>query len=57
MDFLEALMFDVLQTIGLVPTSGEHVKRYLTPDGVGEAVGRELRPKDFDEGVAMTIDL
>jgi len=57
MYFIKPLVFDVSQAIGFVPTSGEHVKRYLSPDGVGEIVVGELLPQDFYEGGADTVNL
>ena len=42
MDLLEALIFNVLQAIGLVPPSGKYIKRYLPADGEGEAIVSEL---------------
>ena len=41
-DLLEALIFNVLQAIGLVPPSGKYIKRYLPANGEGEAIVSEL---------------
>ena len=57
MNFLETLVLDMSQAIGLVPTGGEHIERYLSADGVGEVIVGELLPEDFYEGSADTVDL
>ena len=57
MNLLEALIFDVPQAIGLVPASGEDVKRYLTTDGEGKVVVCELLLQDFYEGSPNAMDL
>lgn len=57
MDFLKAFVLDMSQAIGLVPTSGKHVKRYLSADGEGEVIVGELLLEDFYEGSADTMDL
>jgi len=56
-DLPEALVLDMSQAIGLVPPGGEDIKRYLSPDGVGEVVVGELLPEDFHEGSTDTMDL
>ena len=57
MYFLEALVLDVSQTIGLVPASGEDIERYLPADGEGEVIVGKLLPEDFYEGSADTMNL
>ena len=57
MDFLEALVLDVAQAIGLVPTGGEDIKRYLSTDGKGEVIVGELLLQDFHEGSPDTMNL
>ena len=56
-DLLEALVLDMSQTIGLVPPSGEDIKRYLSPDGVGKVVIGKLLPEDFHKGSTDAMDL
>ena len=56
-DFLKAFVLDVSQAIGLVPTSGEHIERYLSADGIGEVIVGELLLEGFYEGSADAIDL
>lgn len=57
MNLLEALVFNVLKAIGLVPSSGEDIERYLSTDGVGEVIFGELLLEDFYEGSTDTMDL
>ena len=57
MYFLEPLVLNVSQAIGLVPTRGEDIKRYLSTNGAGEAIVGELLPQDFYEGGTDTMDL
>ena len=56
-DLLETLVLDMSQAIGLVPSSGEDTKRYLSPDGVGEVVVGKLLPEDFYESSTGAMDL
>lgn len=49
MYFFKALVCDVLQGVGLVPSVGEDVERDLPADGVGEPVVGEFILQDFDE--------
>ena len=57
MDLLEALVLDMPQTVGLVPSSGEDIERDLSPDGVSEVVVGEFFPQDFHEGGPDFVNL
>ena len=57
MYFFKSLVLNVSQAICLVPTSGEHVKRYLPADRESEIIVGELLPQDFYEGGADAVDL
>lgn len=51
---LEALLLDVAEAVGLVPASGEDVKRDLTADGEGQGEVREGSLEIGDELLAQT---
>ena len=56
-NLFETLVFDVAQTIGLIPSSGEDIKRDLTADGVGEVIVSKFLPEDLYKGSPDTMDL
>lgn len=49
MDFGEALVLDVVQGIGFVPTVRENIKRDLPSDRKGQPIISKLLPEDPDE--------
>ena len=49
MDLFEVLFPNTVETVRLVPSSGENIKRDLPTDGVCEAVIRELLSQNVDE--------
>jgi len=51
-----ALFLDVLQTVGLVPTSRKDIERDLTSNTVGQAVVGKLLTEDSDELLAQVMD-
>ena len=56
-DLFEAFILDVPQAVGLVPSSGKDIKRYLSADGVGKVVVRELLLQDFYESGPHAMNL
>ena len=56
-DFLEVLVLDMSQTVGLVPSSGEDIERDLSPDGVSEVVVGECPPQNIHEGGPDFVNL
>lgn len=49
MNFLETIFFNVLQTVGLIPTSGENVERDLATNGERQTVVWEFLFQSFNE--------
>lgn len=56
-DLFETFVLDVLERVGLVPSSREDVKADHTTDGVGEVVFGELGFEGVDEGGSDLVHL